>query len=145
MDRKLLMATAPQMSNYNNWPSKESVQKNRDLYYRQKEQIRRLSPSTTFYKESSRFGNSMKRRNTSFYKNHDSKEFNDMVHDPVSLAVEEAVFPVCPSKAEFLPRRLREKLRPPVAGETPPSGCRRNSALRLWSWSGYQVCQPIST
>ena len=89
MDRKLLMATAPQMSNYNNWPSKESVQKNRDLYYRQKEQIRRLSPSTTFYKESSRFGNSMKRRNTSFYKNHDSKEFNDMVHDPVSLAVED--------------------------------------------------------
>lgn len=89
MDRKLLMATAPQMSNYNNWPSKESVQKNRDLYYRQKEQIRRLSPSTTFYRESSRFGNSMKRRNTSFYKNHDQKEFNEMVHDPVSLAVED--------------------------------------------------------
>lgn len=32
MDRKLMMATAPMMKTYNNWPSRETVQKNRDLY-----------------------------------------------------------------------------------------------------------------
>ena len=56
------------MKNYNNWPSKESVQKNRDLYYRQKEQIRRLSPNISFNETASRFGGTMRRRNTSYYK-----------------------------------------------------------------------------
>lgn len=75
------------MKNYNNWPSKESVQKNRDLYYRQKEQIRRLSPNISFNETASRFGGTMRRRNTSYYKNHDPKVLDEMVNDPVSIAV----------------------------------------------------------
>ena len=31
----------------------------------------------------------MKRRNTSYYKNHDPKVLNEMVNDPVAIAVEE--------------------------------------------------------
>ena len=89
MDRKLLMQTAPMMKTYNNWPSRESVQKNRDLYHKQKEQIRRLSPNVSFNETTSRFGGTMKRRNTSFYKNHDPQVLDQMLNDPVALAVDE--------------------------------------------------------
>jgi hypothetical protein len=31
----------------------------------------------------------MKRRNTSYYKNHDARVYDEMINDPVALAVEE--------------------------------------------------------
>lgn len=50
--------------------------------------MKRLSPSTIFYKEQSRFGGTIKKRG-SFFKDYKEDEFNEMIHDPVALAVEE--------------------------------------------------------
>ena len=50
--------------------------------------MKRLSPSTIFYKEQSRFGGTIKKRG-SFFKDYKEADFVQMVQDPVAIAVEE--------------------------------------------------------
>ena len=74
----------PNMQTYNNWPSREAMEKNQAMYLYQKEQAKRLSPNNILYKTQSRF---LSPRRSSYY--NDKGDITELVKDPIAMAVEE--------------------------------------------------------